>query len=372
LLINKHKYLLSFFVLIIAPVLALAQEVKVIHTKTLPPDTIKNDSLPNFSADSLNDYEIIYEFDTIRLTKLIIDYDTIFQFDSLTKKIFSDTPKPLLSNRDSALIPVAEKEKYFSAGLHFSTFIFSNNLSVNDQSANTQLDFRKTYEKPLPSFSLALTPEYKFNRWSIQSGVQYSLLRNKYDYPFQNGKYISSIYMQDTSYSALQNDTIDIYYQVTGTHIDTIYVINQEWGTVHDSVPETKIDTTIEEQTKKGVQYYHFIEIPLIFGYEFMHHKKLSLEIKTGVITSFLIYRKGEIISYNGAQTFISLLDYPFIATFFSGYMGLGINYEISKKINFEIHPYYQRSFSSILQKNAPLSQSLDKKGVYVGLQYKF
>ncbi len=350
--------------LIFIPVLTFAQDVKFYQTKTSLPDTIKKDSLHFISADSLKNYEIIYEYDTIYQTKTIIDHDTIVLVDSLEKKIFPDTLKTFLSN--------TEKEKHFSVGLYFSTFTFSNNLSVKDQSAITYMDFRKIYEKPLPSYSLAITQEYKFNKWSIQSGVQYSLMKNKYDYPFLLEEYIYSTYMQDSSYYVQQNDTIDWYYQVTGIDTTWIPVINHEWVTVHDTVTENIIDTAKEERVKKGYQYLHFIEIPLIFSYEFVHYKKFSFEIKTGVIASFLIYRKGEIISYKGAQTFISLSDYPFVATSFSGYVGLGINYEISKKVNFKIQPYYQKSFSSILRKNFPVSQIPDKKGVCVGFQFKF
>ena len=366
-LITRHKYLFSLL-LIIIPVLTHAQDVNGTHTKTPPPDTIKN--------DSLNDYEIIYQYDTIRQTKTIIDYDTIIQYNSISKEIYPDTSKPILSKHDSIIappvIPYNTKEKHFFTGIYFSTHLFSNNLSVHDSSANTQLNFRKAYEKPMPSFSLAITSGYKLNRWSIQSGVQYSQLRNKYNYPFQNEKHITSTYMQDTSYSALQNDTIDSYYQVSGPDTTWFYVIHQKWVTMHDSVPKTKTDTAIEERIKKGVQYYHYIEIPLIFGYEFLHYKKLRFEIKAGAIASFIIYSDGKILSDKGSQTVINLSEYPFVSTFFSGYFGLGINYELSKKMNIEIHPYYQKSFSSVLQKSAPLSQGLDKKGVYVGLKYKF
>ena len=373
------KYTLFFLILICVSAVVSAQDVPFIQNKPVPPDTINNNVLQNITADSLDEYEIIYEYDTIRQTKIITDYDTIIIIDSLKAKENikkTDSLKPVISNNDIATetpdITKHPKEKYFTKGLHFSTFIYSNNLSANDSSANTHFYYRKTYEKPLPSFSLALTAGYHINRWSIQSGLQYSLLRNKINCPFQNEKFETLAYMQDSTYLGWINDTIDWYYQINNSgDTNWIPVVNHVWGTVHDSIPKTKIDTTIENLTKKGIQYYHFIEIPLIFGYEFVHLKKLSLEIKTGLITSFLIYRKGEIMSDKDSQTFISLSDYPFVSTFFSGYMGLGINYAINKKMNIEIHPYYQKGMTSILQKNFSLSQNMDKKGVYVGVRYK-
>jgi hypothetical protein len=365
LLIADIKHFLSVLLICVSSIVT-AQDVPVISS---PPDTIKNST-----ADSLYEYEIIYEIDTIYQTKTIIEYDTIVQFDSL-KENKSDTVKSIILPRDTTTIhapmPANKKENYFFTGFNFSGFVFSNTLKSLSSEMDAHKNTRKNYEDPMPSFSFAITPGYKFNRWSIQSGLQYSQLRNKYNYPFQIENVLSSIIMQDTSFSALQNDTIDVYYQVIGTDTTWFYIINQHWVTVNDSVAHTKIDTVHEDHINKGIQYYHFVEIPLIFGYDFFKSNKLRIEIKAGAVASFLVYRRGEIVSFNDVPTFISLKNYPFVNVSFSGYLGLGISYSLSNNLNIELRPYYQKGVSSLLHKNNSLTQTLDKKGILLGLQLK-
>jgi hypothetical protein len=211
-------------------------------------------------------------------------------------------------------------------------------------------------------------PEYKIKRWSIQSGVQYSLLKNKYSYPYQSEKNVK--YKQDSSYTKYVNDTVASYYQVY-PHDSIVwhYVIDKKPVTVHDSVTKTSI--TKENQIEKGIQYCSFIEVPLIFGYEFLHYKRFSLELKTGVITSFLVFRKGEIVSSdNGTQTFIDLAKYPFVSTSFSGYLGLNIAFRVSKNTRIEIIPYFQEGYTSLLQKKSSISQSIDREGISIGFKF--
>jgi hypothetical protein len=355
LLSNKHKYLLSLLVIVTVPGLSYAQNTNVIHNKSSQPDT--------------SEYEIIYQVDTIHQTKTIIEHDTIIQSDTSAKKADTANIVKLLSRVDNYDTIKIKNDKHVYLDFLLSPFIYSNNYKGNDASANTLIDYRRSNEKPQLSFSFSLTPEYKINRWSIQSGLQYSLLRNKYIYPYQVEK--STVYKQDSSYSAYQPYIVDIYYQVNGpdTTMDTVW--GHHWVTVHDTLTKTKKETV--SQVKNGIQYCSFIEVPLIFGFEFFNYKKLSLELKTGVITSFIVYRKGEIVTFNdGTQTFINLSAYPFVTTTFSGYLGLNINYEISKNINIEVLPYYQEGYSSLLKKESSISQIIDKKGISIGLKYKF
>ena len=350
----KRKYLLSL--ILIVPVLTIAQNINISHNQLSSPDT--------------SEYEIIYEVDTIHQTKTIIEHDTIYQFDSSTK--IADTAKhfsPNDSSKLTALIAGSNKNQYFLIDLLFSPFIYSNKLTAINSSENTAIDYRNAYEKPQTSYSISLTPEYKINRWSIQSGVQYSLLKNKYSYPYQGEKNVK--YKQDSSYTKYINDTITSYEQIYPDSTVWRYVIDKKLVTVNDSISKNK--TVTVNQIEKGIQYSSFIEVPLIFGYQFMHYKKLSFDLKTGVITSFIVYRKGEIVSFsNGIQTFINLSAYPYVTTSFSGYLGLNINYELSKSINIEVLPYFQEGYSSLLQKKSSMYQSLERKGVSLGLKYKF
>jgi hypothetical protein len=362
----NFKYLLFFLLFCVTSVLS-AQDVPFVST---PPDTIKNDT-----SDSLYDYEIIYEIDTVYQTKTIIEYDTIVQTDSIRENK-SDTIESIKLTKDTttihALIPENKKANYFFTGINFSGFIFLNTLKSLDPNQDDYISTRKNYEEPMPSFSFALTPGYKFNRWSIQSGIQYSQFRNKYNYPFSIEKFLTSVVMQDTSYSVLQNDTIDIYYQVIGSDTAWFYIINQHWVNINDSLPHIKNDTTYEYQTNKGIQYYHFVEIPLIFGYDLFKSKRFNIDFSAGVIASFLVYRKGEIVSFNDVPTFISLKNYPFVNISLSGYLGFGIRYSLSNKLNIELRPFYQKGISSFIQKNSSLTQTLDKKGILLGLQFRF
>ena len=366
--------MILLLIFIIVPLITNAQDKNNSNVKSIPPDTSKSKLHQNNSADTLNDYEIIYEVDTVRQTKTIIEHDTIIQVDP--KKIKKDTIKPVVPKHDNVIIPVKPKskknEKQFFTALQLSPFVFTNHFTANDTSANKIIDYRKHNEKPQLSFSIAILPEYKFNKWSIRTGVQYSQLKNKYSYPYQSNK--QTIYYKDTIYSKLQAYVVDSFYQVIGSGLnaDTTWttIYGHHWVTVYDSLAKT--NTVKENQLKKGIQYCGFFEIPLIFGYEFFHYKELCFEAKAGIITSFLIYRKGEIVSINDNQTFINLSSYPFVHVSFSGYLGLNMNYEINKKISIEINPYYQMGLTSVLKKKSSINQSINRMGISFGLKYKF
>ena len=347
--------ILCLLLFLIIPVIAFSQNTNIPHTQPTPPDT--------------SEYQIIYEVDTIHQTKTIIEHDTIVQTDTSARK--PDTAKSVIHAHDSIHSKLdttsLKTERHFFVDFLVSPFTYTDIFKGNDASANTLIDYMKANEKPQPSFTISLLPEYKFNRWSIQSGAQFSLLKNNYSYPYQTEK--QSTYYKDTTKIETIPYIIDVYYQVTNTDttMDTI------WGhhkiTVYDSLKKTL--TTKQNQIEKGIQYCGFIEVPVVFGYEFLHYKRFSLELKTGVITSFLVYRKGEIVtSDNGTQTFINLSNYPFVSTSLSGYLGLNIAFRVSKNTRIEIIPYFQEGYTSLLQKKSSISQSIDRKGISIGFKF--
>ena len=349
-----QKYFFLFIIFIVIPLYSNAQ-------------ISKNE---NSTADSLNDYDIIYEIDTVHITKTLMTHDTIFQVEKKERK--KDTLIQIAEKLDSIINPDNKKnikiEKKHSITIQFSAFNFTNNLSASNTNSNTIVDYRKNYEKPQPSFSFAILPEYKFNKWSITLGLQYSQLKNKYSYPYQSNKQFT--YYKDTTYLQLQQYVIDSYYQVTGHDTTWTTIYGHHWVTVNDSIAKT--NSVKENQIKKGIQYCGFFEIPLIFGYELLHYKKLCLEARTGIITSYLFYRKGEIVSNENTQTFINLSAYPFVHLTFSGYIGFEVNYKINKKMNIEIIPYYQEAYTSLLQKKSSITQNVNSKGISIGLKYNF
>lgn len=344
----------------------LAQNGKNTDNKKSPDDSLKN------LAIDTSEYEIVYEIDTIYQTKHITEYDTIYQYEA--KK--AEPVKSILAGSDSIIkIPdsICRNEKYFSAALRFSAFTFNNNFAGSEASYSTYIDYRKSSEASQTSFSLALLPRYSFNKWNIQSGVQYSLLKNKYDYPYHTEKLRDSVSWQYNSYNAWINDTVDVYYIITpGNDSIPAYIIYPYWGTVHDSSSTTKTDTIRENLTKSGNQYYHLLEIPVIFGYRALQWKKLKIDVNAGIIASLLVYRKGEIISYQPENSFMNLQYYPLCKATFSAYMGLSISFALNKKVEAEVTPYYIYGLTSALKKSSPVSQTQNRKGISVGVAYRF
>lgn len=364
------------FSLLFLLIAATAMRLSAQETKTFPLHPVSADSVINISADSSDEYEIIYEIDTIRQTKIIIDYDTVYQYETRTAP--ADTAKTVINKPDSTPAfkdtSVINRPEHFSAGVNFSSFVFTDNFSSGKTAdEETYINYRKIYEEPQTSYSLEFSAAYHFNKWSIKSGLNYTVLKKKYNYPYNKETLLQKIIRTDTSYIALLSDTVDSYYQIDQDN-DTLwfYVIHNYWSTVHDSVSHLYTDTLRESLTNRGIQYYRFLEVPLIFGCELLRLKNLKIGVNAGIITSLLTYRKGEIVSFSGAPDFTGFKNQPLYKASFSAYTGLSAGYAVSKNLTVLLSPYYLRGITSLLNKSFPVSQTLNRKGITVGLYIKY
>jgi hypothetical protein len=116
----RNILLLSLF--LIVPVFAFSQNTNILHKQPATPDT--------------SEYQIIYQVDTIHVTKTIIEHDTIIQTDTLTRK--PDTIKSVIPVHDSIHSKLdttgVKIERHFFADFLVSSFIYTNTFSVNNAS----------------------------------------------------------------------------------------------------------------------------------------------------------------------------------------------------------------------------------------------
>ncbi|WP_340157387.1 hypothetical protein [uncultured Maribacter sp.] len=128
-------------------------------------------------------------------------------------------------------------------------------------------------------------------------------------------------------------------------------------------------DVTAKSPTREGYmsQQFGYIELPLELNYALID-KKLGVNIIGGVSSLFLIdnavsLTSGELTTEIGAANNINDLN-------FSANMGLGLNYNFSQKVRFNLEPifkYQLNTFTEVSGTFRPYSV-----GVYSGLTFKF
>lgn len=156
-----------------------------------------------------------------------------------------------------------------------------------------------------------------------------------------------------------------------------------------------KIDTTISTQLPSPIsgftgvpvlsfsqrkievkRSYNYIGIPLKANYYFLNNNsRVRLFLSGGILTNFLVnqiinttieYDDGEIekTTQNGSKK-----DLPKIN--FTVGIGLGMEYQLSKKVNFRIEPVYRRSLTPIT--NEPSNKEyFNSLGSNIGLYYRW
>lgn len=117
--------------------------------------------------------------------------------------------------------------------------------------------------------------------------------------------------------------------------------------------------------------HYYYIGVPVKADYYFLIGK-LKFYITAGVSADIFLFQKiTSIVSYaNNDQKTNSTSNPGFTRLNLAVVAGCGINYPISKKINFKMEPIYRRSVTSII--NAPVKSYLYSAGINIGVYKNF
>lgn len=192
---------------------------------------------------------------------------------------------------------------------------------------------------------------------TIRSGI------NKVDYGYdtEDVAFSSSSALASTN---SQLSTID-YAETSNTlTISSKVVASDKFSTISSA-----LDVTAKSPTREGFmsQQFGYIELPVELNYALID-KKFGVNLIGGVSSLFLIdnavsLTSGELTTEIGEANNINDLN-------FSANMGLGINYNFSQKVRFNVEPifkYQLNTFSNVNGTFRPYSV-----GVYSGLTFQF
>lgn len=139
----------------------------------------------------------------------------------------------------------------------------------------------------------------------------------------------------------------------------------KQWD-LHPFQPDPAIPKKI-----KFTYSYLYLDIPIKINYNLMN-KRFKVFISPGISTNiFIAYNSTSFLEYEDGNTG------KISSTSFSGFTrvniailaGLGLDYGLTKNLNFRLEPIYRQSITSII--DAPIKAYLYSFGINTGIYYK-
>jgi len=261
-----------------------------------------------------------------------------------------------------------------TAGTHFATGwsvdVFGGPAWINNTEQATQVEgstiYQTSMDKNILTPNIGLNIKYHLNNWFIQSGLTYA------EYG-ENRDYTNKIEMHDTSGYSNQNINEYYSYDSVGFYIDpnnpTVVI------TLYDAIKHS--DTSYNWVSEDSLYYEHhniyaqnrfrYIEIPLMFGYEF-RFKNLGVELSTGVSFGFRVNSSGKFLDSNNELININQSNSPYSNTMMNYLLSIGVKYHLTNRFSIIAQPTYKTNISSLFSSGT--TTSYNNFGLNVGLNY--
>lgn len=242
-------------------------------------------------------------------------------------------------------------------------------ITNTDQAAMSNNDF-DNYDSPMLAYAGGLQIEVEpSRRLSVQSGVYYSKVGQNISSRYVNQP--KNDYFPVESYASDQR-TIEVVNSIgTFTFEKSNTNITSSNSKVNERISNTyylDVSTTEEKADYSGGQYFEFIEIPLILRYKIVD-QKIGVNIIGGMNTDILVNNYVR-VSNSSNETIESKTDN--LKTFnYSGTVGIGFEYPVSKKVMFSIEPFFKYYISPINKKSVTNAHPY-MIGIMTGLNYSF
>lgn len=321
-----------------------------------------NQTLPPEVKDTIYVYDTIVQFDTIYIYETV--YDTVFIFDtinysdiindSLKTSIVDSTSFDTINNRKFQInlefkLPEFKYKFKFYAGGDIGFSYFHKITSWNE---NVTSEYKNLYRKS-SKYSFGITSGFNimtnYQNFEVQTGINYNQYLEKFDFFHQKLNIDTLKYFSFFQNNFYKVDTIFYLDLDELLHGDTVWlpIFDTTFTYFRDSTLITEYDSIFNNVEKKSLNLYSYIEIPLIFGYQF-NKRKYSITPKAGIIFGINIHRKGYNFGFFNENYFISNIktnNYPKINLSFYG--SVNLRYKIRRNLFL----YSEPSFSFNLNK---------------------
>ncbi len=214
------------------------------------------------------------------------------------------------------------------------------------------LDYRNSHEQSSTGWSAGAEVRYQFNRWSIGTGLLYSVYRQYRDY-----KHINRIYNPGNSYFNYDTTWMWVYDPpVVGKPI--IKNVDSTWIKVYD---EHKIDHS-------GYNEISYFEIPLTVGYRFSSNLFI-VEFSMGASVGFVHRSVFKVPDFNNYQNITDVTD---VNTVMFNYIASAtFYYQLSEKVWLIATPCYKQNLRSVFNKTYPVNERFNTFGLNLGVSFR-
>lgn len=221
-----------------------------------------------------------------------------------------------------------------------------------------------------------ISVEYKKGkRWSLQSGVYYSGMGQSSGNSSYSNRYANAL-------ADFASNLGEEYFNAP-VNVDAItskMMLNSTAGVIQfSSVPAGLVlGTNLEDKTlaasavvisdTRFIQNFEYIEIPLYVRYTLLD-SKFDVEMMGGFSSNLLVGNETYMETSVGKNLVGSTKDMETMN--YSGTLGIGLKYGLSKRINLNVEPrvkYYLNSLNS----NSSVTYKPYTIGVFTGLSYEF
>lgn len=209
-------------------------------------------------------------------------------------------------------------------------------------------------------------------RWNVESGVYYA----------QNGQKTGSSPQLFAGRRELMYDAAPVerhYFNTAVTMANNVISLNSTAGVIAIETMPAGAEIAANLESSAGfensfisqgefAQVFDFVEVPLYLRYLLLG-SRVNVELIGGINAGFIIGNNAYLDNQFGKQHIGKTSD---ISTLnFSGTMGIGLTYNLGKRVSFAVEPRVNYYLSSI-SRNDEVDFRPYRLGVYTGLYYAF
>lgn len=282
------------------------------------------------------------------------------KIQSIDQQIMEQNEQQLRAQNDS------RKKNQWLIGANVSPAVSVNRSSHSQQYASNMLNSSSTSPVDLGA---GVSVEYKAGkRWSVQSGIYYAGLEQS----------SGNVALSSRSESALSDKGAEYFNAPVNIDASKMHM-NSAAGVIEfknvpvgvvvgNSIEDKSLSSAVLVTDAKFIQNFQFVEIPLYLRYTVLD-ARFDVELMGGVSSNVLVGNNTFMDSSAGKSNVGRTQDMQDIS--YSGALGLGLKYGLSKRVFLNVEPRVKYYLNS-LNNNPQVEYKPYTIGVFTGISYSF
>jgi len=243
------------------------------------------------------------------------------------------------------------------------------NLGTESGNAYSSTGYYNDIENGIVSYAGGINLNYSpAKRLSLQSGIYYSRMgmsvQNTYIATLGGNAYVNDFPSLEL---AMDNSSGQIEF---GTEKSNSFLANLKLSGERFFDANTAVGSTEESAIREGdvLQHFEYLEVPVILRYRVVD-RRVGLNVLGGLSTNFLV-GSNVYFQENGNKEFIGTTA-DLKPVNYSGVMGLGLQYSISRNFHINMEPTFRYYLNSI-NKASGINSHPYSLGFFTGISYSF